>query len=211
MQKLADDCDGVCGTLEQAISELDTPRLKTVRGMASFKGDLMLGNPEQYESALSIQVERYYRTYAARPPAASSFALSHPMGEGPEGNEPSTMEPGESGGAESADQLTVVRNARAYQVDSKEAAGGKLDVERDDLAKGYEYGRTAVHISQSEENITKLETEAALEIIGFIPSDNVSGPSDSLIFLVLKEGVLLVRPLYEHVYVKHPNWAKDQQ
>lgn len=180
MKQLAEDCDGVCGTLEQAISELDTPRLKTVRGIVSFKGDLMLGNPEQYESALSIQVERYYRTYAARPPAASSFVLSHPTGEGVESNEPET-----EAGAESANQLTSVRNTRAYQVDDKEAPGGKLDVERDDLAKGYEYGRTAVHISQSEENITRLETDAALEIIGFIPSENVSKPNASIIPLLL--------------------------
>jgi ATP-dependent DNA helicase 2 subunit 2 len=51
--------------------------------------------------------------------------------------------------------------------------GEKRDLERDDLAKGYEYGRTAVHISESDENITKLETFAALEIIGFIQNDHV--------------------------------------
>ena len=170
LQKLAEDCEGVCGTLEQAISELDTPRLKTVRSIANFQGDLVLGNPEQYQSALSIQVERYYRTYAARPPAASSFVLSHPTGDGLEINETSPT----AEASESANQLTSVRNTRTYQVDDNEAPGGKLDVERDELAKGYEYGRTAVHISQSEENITKLETDAALELIGFIPSENVS-------------------------------------
>jgi ATP-dependent DNA helicase 2 subunit 2 len=70
--------------------------------------------------------------------------------------------------------LSVVRSARTYQVLDESAAGGKRDVERDELAKGYEYGRTAVHISESDENITKLETNAALEIIGFIQADHVS-------------------------------------
>ena len=80
----------------------------------------------------------------------------------------SSHEQGESG-----NPLTSVRNARDYQVIDPEAPGGKRDVQREDLAKGYEYGRTAVHISQSDENITKLETEAALELLGFIPSAKV--------------------------------------
>lgn len=160
------------GTLEQAISELEIPQTKTVRSMPTFKGDLTLGNPEEYSTALTIQVERYYRTYAARPPPASTFVPS---------SAPSA-EQGQTGSSDGADGdtvqgsgelLTSVRNTRAYQVDDEEAPGGKRDVERDDLAKGYEYGRTAVHISASDENVTKLETEAALEFIGFIPAEKV--------------------------------------
>lgn len=54
-----------------------------------------------------------------------------------------------------------------------DAPGGKKDVSRDDLAKGYEYGRTVVPISESDENITKLECEAGMEIVGFVPKDKV--------------------------------------
>jgi ATP-dependent DNA helicase 2 subunit 2 len=69
--------------------------------------------------------------------------------------------------------LTSVKNARTYQVIDEEAPGGKRDVDREELAKGYEYGRTAVRISESDENVTKLETKAALEIIGFVPMAKV--------------------------------------
>lgn len=69
--------------------------------------------------------------------------------------------------------LTSVRSARTYQVPDESAPGGKKDVERDQLAKGYEYGRTAVHISESDQNVTKLETQAGLEVIGFIPWSSV--------------------------------------
>lgn len=72
--------------------------------------------------------------------------------------------------------LTSVRNARTYQVLDEEAPGGKRDVSREDLAKGYEYGRTAVHISESDLNVTKLETHAGLDIIGFVPWATVSLP-----------------------------------
>jgi ATP-dependent DNA helicase 2 subunit 2 len=52
-------------------------------------------------------------------------------------------------------------------------------VERDDLAKGYEYGRTVVAIEQTDENVTNLETFAGMEIIGFIQSDKVHSLSDN--------------------------------
>ncbi|EFQ97459.1 Ku80 [Nannizzia gypsea CBS 118893] len=174
LQKLCDTCDGVYGTLEQAISELDTPRVKVVRGIPSFKGNFKLGDPENYDSALTIQVERYYRTYAARPPPASSFVLSGAPPEVQETGDSSATLNNASTEAEksTSNELTVVRNARSYQVADSGVVGGKRDVERDALAKGYEYGRTAVHITESDENITKLETKAALEIIGFIPTQN---------------------------------------
>jgi non-homologous end joining protein Ku len=66
-----------------------------------------------------------------------------------------------------------------YQIDDPEAEGGKRQVERDELAKGYEYGRTVVHISESDENITKLETEAVMEIVGFVSSTEVCESSSS--------------------------------
>lgn len=84
------------------------------------------------------------------------------------------MDGGESSAATlNPNGLTSVRNARTYQVVDEEAPGGKRDVERDDLAKGYEYGRTAVHISETDENVTKMETQAGLEIIGFVPWSSV--------------------------------------
>lgn len=147
------------------------PRVKVVRSMPSFKGDLRLGDPEHYSSALCIQVERYSKTYVAKPPSASSFVRQVDATTGKETEKPLSTAVAEE--LSKVDYMANVRNARAYHVDDEEAPGGKRDVERDELAKGYEYGRTAVHISQSDENITKLETEAALELIGFIPKDKV--------------------------------------
>jgi ATP-dependent DNA helicase 2 subunit 2 len=66
-----------------------------------------------------------------------------------------------------------VRSAYSYTVFDADAPGGKKDVARDNLAKGFEYGRTVVPISESDENITKLESEAAMEIMGFVPNDKV--------------------------------------
>lgn len=133
--------------------------------MPSFKGFLSLGDASKYETALRIPVERYFRTYVAKPPSASSFALLSGGGGGAD------IAAGQS--TSGGEALTTVRSSRTYQINDESAPGGKVDVERDDLAKGYEYGRTAVHISQTDENITILETFAGLEIIGFVHTNQV--------------------------------------
>lgn len=167
LRGLVEDCDGVYGTLAQAIAELDTPRVKVVRGIPSFRGDIRLGDPTQYDTALRIQVERYYRTYVAKPPSASSFVMKT----GGDASQPSTQTLDASKDVDA--NLTSVRNVRIYHVDDPAVAGGKRELDREELAKGYEYGRTAVHISESDENITKLETMAVIDLIGFIQADHV--------------------------------------
>lgn len=174
LRSLAEDCDGVCGTLEQAVSELEIPRVKSVRVMANFKGFLQLGDSEEYDSAVRIPVERYYRTYVAKPPSASSFVLRSDLGSQhyePESHTTAAASSDTLGVDESS--LTSVRPLRTYHVADEDAPGKKVDIERENLAKGYEYGRTAVHISETDENITILETFAGMDLLGFIQSDQV--------------------------------------
>ncbi|KAL8689527.1 MAG: hypothetical protein Q9224_004620 [Gallowayella concinna] len=170
---LAESCGGIIGTLQQAVEELGLPRLKVTRPVPSYKGMLTLGNPDEYDSAACIDVERYPRTMVRRPLSASQYVQRQ---DPTDGSTQSTSTFVADGDIEMPDadgnDLTGVRNSRTYQVLDEEAPGGKRDVERDDLAKGYEYGRTAVHINETDENVTKLETQAGLEIIGFIPWAN---------------------------------------
>jgi len=152
------------GTIEEAIEDLSVPRVKTYRPYSTFKGELSLGDSIKYpETAFRIDVDRYFRIKAAKPVSASSFFVQPPRGE-----QPPTQD-----GAASPEDVSLVRNARTYKVNDPSAPGGKKDVDREDLAKGYEYGRTAVHISESDENVTKLETFSGFEIVGFIPNDKV--------------------------------------
>lgn len=162
LQKLADSCDGVFGTLQQAIEELGVPRLKSTRPVPSYKGQITLGSPLQFDTALCIDVERYPRVMIRRPLSASSYVQridEHGKGLPETDSDPTG--------------LTSVRNTRTYKVADETAPGGTGDVNRDALAKGYDYGRTVVPISQSDENVTKLETEAGLDVIGFIPWSSV--------------------------------------
>lgn len=169
-RRLTECTSGVFGTMQQAVAELGIPRLKTVRPVHSYKGWLSLGDPKQYENAMIIQVERYPRTMKATAPTAQNFVVRNDLA-------PTEANGHGNGGADTdrdGGDLTAVRQARTYQVKDEDAPGGKRDVDREELAKGYEYGRTAVHISESDQNVTKLETSAGLDVIGFIPSTNVS-------------------------------------
>ena len=161
--------------MQQAIDEMGVPRLKSTRPVASYKGQLTLGTPEENDSVMAIDVERYPRTMIRRPQTASSFVQRSNLSS----TEPSSsttvpeMQDSTMFGSDS-NGLTSVRNARAYQVKDEEAPGGKRDVDYEDLAKGYAYGSTAVPIAESEFNVTKLETQKSLEIVGFIPWEGVS-------------------------------------
>ena len=168
LKDLANQCGGQYGTLSEAIEELAIPRMKSVRPVQSFRGVLTIGNPDEYDSAMSISVERYPRVMVAKPPSASQFVVR------------SDMAPGETqsqfpltDGQPSHDGLAAVKNARTYQVPDEDAPGGKREVELEDLARGYNYGSTAVPIMDSDKNVTEFETMPGLDVIGFVAREQV--------------------------------------
>jgi ATP-dependent DNA helicase 2 subunit 2 len=167
-KSLADECGGVYGTLEEAIAELGLPRLKVTRPVTSYKGMLDLGDPEKYQTAMSIDVERYPRTMVRRPATASSYVNQDATGGAASAQSSVTLR-GDT-------DLVGVRSNRVYVVHDETEKGGKRVVDGEELARGYEYGRTAVHISETDQTVTTLETRAALEIVGFIQQANVYPP-----------------------------------
>ena len=179
LKALTNDCDGVFGTLKQAIAELGIPRIKLVRPVPSYKGQLTLGDLETFDTALAIDIERYPRTMIAKPPSATQFVER--TGEAANGEDSvqssHTLAPdsGTVADGNTAGILMGIKNSRIYQVDDENIPGAKREVVREELAKGYEYGRTAVHISESDENVTTLETRASMTIVGFVQKDMVRG------------------------------------
>ncbi|OCK79803.1 ATP-dependent DNA helicase [Lepidopterella palustris CBS 459.81] len=169
LKSLADGCDGTFGTLAEAIEHMQIPKTKATRPVHSFKGVLTLGDPENYSSALSIDVERYPRTMVATAPSASNFVVRTNLAAGEEATQSTATVNGDSDLV--GDSLTSVKGQRIYQVLDENAPGGKRMVNFEDLSRGFEYGRTAVGIGESESNITKLETLPGLDIIGFVPED----------------------------------------
>ncbi|KFX94772.1 hypothetical protein V490_04177 [Pseudogymnoascus sp. VKM F-3557] len=162
LRGLADKCEkSIFGTAAEAVQDLSIPRVKDYRPYATFKGQLTLGDPEKYDTAMCIDIERYFRTKVAKAPSASSYVVAEVGGDND----------GDVKMEDIPDALTSVKNARTYKIVDESAPGGKRDVDRDDLAQGYEYGRTAVAIAESDQNVTKLETVASFSIVGFIPAE----------------------------------------
>ncbi|KAI0391507.1 Ku70/Ku80 N-terminal alpha/beta domain-containing protein [Xylariaceae sp. FL0594] len=170
LRDLVEKCDGLYGTMAEAISELETPRVKPAKPYKTYDGLLTLGDPEQHQDALAINVERYFKTHKATVPPASRVVLNTRTQDG-QPNATGAGDGDEMEGVEQTPDFSAVKDARTYKVNDPEAPGGKRDVDRDELAKGYEYGRTAVHISESEFNITKIETTKSFSIVGFVSQE----------------------------------------
>lgn len=152
LKSLVDKCKkGDFATMAAALGELQTPRIKHVNLVKNFDGPLTLGNPEQFPSAISINVERWPATKVSRPAAASTVTEKKDAG----------------------NHFSPVEQHRTYKVNDPSAPGGKKDVDFKDLAKGYAYGSTAVPIANSEWDITNLETKRDFSILGFVHMDKV--------------------------------------
>lgn len=166
LKDLCEKCNnGTFGTLAEAIGELTVPRLKVSRPYSNYKGPLCLGDPNNGpDKAMEIHVERYFKTHKANPPSASNFIKSTILSQDNDGDT-------NMGGVPPSDGFAAVQNEVTYYINGEH---GRQEVRREELAKGYEYGRTPVPISASEENVTKLETKREFTILGFVPEENVS-------------------------------------
>ena len=178
LKSLAADADGSYGTLAEAIEELTKPRLKRTRPIASYKGEMLLGWPQDKDNnTLHIQVERYPRTMIRKPPAASK--VTKRLEQGNTQLSTTLMEDVDDNHLASSlngDYVTRVRDSRAYYVLDDREPGGKKYIEPEDRAIGYEYGSSLVPVSGSDESTLQLETKAGLELIGFVPWDKVFPP-----------------------------------
>ncbi|KAI4591622.1 ATP-dependent DNA helicase II subunit 2 [Pestalotiopsis sp. 9143b] len=157
------------GTIAEAVDELDMPRLKQSKPYKTYDGDLVLGDPKKDPRALRIHVERYFKTKRAAPPSASNVTDNNNRGT----QSTQTLDDDEMEDVEASNggEFTAVKSARSYRINDPDGPGGKRDVDFESLAKGYAYGQTAVHISESDFNITKLETVKSFSILGFIQQD----------------------------------------
>ncbi|KAL2074790.1 hypothetical protein VTL71DRAFT_8569 [Oculimacula yallundae] len=171
LEKLVKGCTtGMFATMAEALASLANPSIKVVRPFKQYEGRLGLGDFAKYpESALYIDVQRYSRVKKAAAPSASSF-VSAAANSNQDGSAQSshTVEDIEM---TDAPALEAVKSSRAYRVNNASGAGGMVDVKREDLAKGYYYGSTAVPFGQDEEDVTKFDSPPGFSIIGFVPND----------------------------------------
>jgi ATP-dependent DNA helicase 2 subunit 2 len=163
-------------TVARAISEQEIPKPKSVKPVVLYKGSLTLGNSEKFpEESMRIEVEQWPCTMKAVPQTMKTFGVrSDYMGSGSaEGSTQSSATVQHSAPDDTEGNISGLKRTRAYQIDDPDAPGGKRDVDKEELETGYEYGRTAVHISRADMDIVKLETMPGLEVVGFVDQEKV--------------------------------------
>jgi ATP-dependent DNA helicase 2 subunit 2 len=142
--------------MAEVIASLDAPRVRAVKPIPSYRGYLTIGNRDRYDNAIAIDVERYPRTKRATAQSASKYVAPQES----------------SGKKEDAIQGGNVTLQRTYKIKRE---GEEVEVEKEELEKAYLYGRTIVNISDADQNVTKLDTQAELSIVGFVDKTGVFG------------------------------------
>lgn len=145
--------------MAEVISSIAYPRVKKVRPIPSYRGVLTIGDPDQYDDAIAIDVERYPRTKKASAQSATKYVPSQE----------------DQAASEPASQGTNVALQRTYKFKKD---GEDVEVAKEELDKAYLYGRTIVNISDADQNITTLETTAELGILGFVQKSGVDISSE---------------------------------
>lgn len=173
LKDLSEKCtNATFATAAETIEALAIPRLKESRPYAPYKGRLSLGNFEKYpETALYIDVVRYFRTKSAKPPSATSYVTRA----GANGSATQQSSHTLLGDRDTdAGDLSEVRTKRYYGINDPTSLDGKKPVDPEELAKGYEYGRTVVPVSPGDRDTVDFQTVESFDIVGFIPSNKVS-------------------------------------
>ena len=148
-------CDAVFATMAEVISSIAHPRVRKVRPVPSFKGDLTIGDPDKYNDAIKIAVERYPRTKRSAPLSAIKYVPPKDA-EGPGGS------PSQGG------------NVALQRIYKFKKGDEEIEVEKEQLDKAYLYGSTIVNISDADMPLLKLDTGAGLSIVGFVETSGVS-------------------------------------
>jgi ATP-dependent DNA helicase 2 subunit 2 len=150
---LAQSCEGLFATMAEVVQSLAYPRIKKVRPVFSYRGTLTIGDSYNDPDAIAIDVERYPRTKKASAPSASRYVA-----------------PKDANNAEGNIHGGSVALQRTYKIKNGDK---EEEVEKEQLDKAYKYGASIVPISDSDQNVIKLETTAELTVIGFVEKKGV--------------------------------------
>ena len=144
--------------MAEAISSL--PEVKEVRPVPSYRGVLTIGSPDLFpDDAISIDVERYPRTKRLAAISASKYVPPPSQGTQVQGAPADGIQGG------------TVALQRTYKIKKGEE---EVEVSKEDLQKGYSYGRTVLPFSDADAGVLNFETTAGFGILGFVEQAGVS-------------------------------------
>ena len=162
LRKFCEKCKGTFASYAEVYESLAIPSPRNVRPMASYKGDLTLGDSIKYADALELYVERYPCTKMDTPRTASQYSIPASIAN-------SSQKVSISQAKEIAIQTNEVLMEKTYKVSDKE----DLEVNASELERGYQYGRTIVPMGELDEEILRIQSDTSLQIVGFIEQAGV--------------------------------------
>jgi ATP-dependent DNA helicase 2 subunit 2 len=173
LRDLVKAAGGTFLTMANAIVDISVPTIKSVRPTTSYKGTLTLGDVGKYpDTSLQLEVERYPKIMPVKAPPAKSVVVKPEFSSDTVG--PSVSPHATAKAEEDKGLAATVKRTHSYQVEDASAPGGKRDVDGEQLEKGFEYGRTAVHISNEDMEAATIPTWQCLDIVGFVSAKSVS-------------------------------------
>lgn len=171
-------------SLSKALEEINAFRTKEVRPTPSFRGYLTLGDVQKDpETALSISVTMYTRTYQRKPETAakvSALGLAGPTtGEEEIRNHGVTVDKiykkqhrGNDKAANTGNNDN--NNGEGTSADAMDTSGHEdVEVSPDSLERAFWFGKSAVVIRQDIEEYMRLKTTPGMAIMGFLDESKV--------------------------------------
>ncbi|OLL26973.1 ATP-dependent DNA helicase II subunit 2 [Neolecta irregularis DAH-3] len=145
-------------TVNELVDGLEDPDVEVTRSTSTYSGNLTIGNPDDPES-LSIAINRYLATRVQAAPTTQSYSaeLRAPL-------------------TDSVDEDLKTHKVEQHRIYRIPAAGPNEpdeEIDKDDVHKGFKYGKSIVPISQEEESLLQYPCKKGYEIIGFVSEDQV--------------------------------------
>ncbi|KAG1310873.1 hypothetical protein G6F64_004237 [Rhizopus arrhizus] len=142
--------EGHVWEVDEMYDEIHRLRVKEVRPTPSYRGFLYLGNPT-HENYLAISINMYLRVKEVKLPTADKY---------------SKLSTGPSHAVTYETKYTVNNTTDPMNNEVEKV------VSKEDLEKGFRFGKQRVKVSAEEEEYGKLKTKKEMTILGFIPKSN---------------------------------------
>ncbi|EDV20349.1 uncharacterized protein TRIADDRAFT_61074 [Trichoplax adhaerens] len=143
LKKILEIVDGDSHSLRSALSTLSFFQKRSIKMTTVFRGPLEIG------SKLKINTYAYIKVRESKPESWKKLsAISEAS------NQPGDMK---------------VKIERSYHLNDED----ETEIERENLAKGYKYGKTIVPWLKIDEESMKLKAAKCLSVLGFTKSENV--------------------------------------
>jgi ATP-dependent DNA helicase 2 subunit 2 len=139
-----------------AYASLSEPRVKRVRPVKSFKGELMLGARENVERGRTMVIEVECYPCTRKSPAMQSKMYTRNQSDD-----------------QTQEDMAELSWQREYSIKDPEDPDGQVAIDETDREEGFLYGSEIVTLTDADKDFYKPDTAPGMEIIAFVSKASV--------------------------------------